>query len=238
MKIYNLFPLLAGPFGDWKPHLKRAADMGFDWVFVNPIQQPGHSGSLYSIADYFKINPNLLDPESDKSPETQVRQMVAQANDLGMRMMIDLVINHCAVDSSLVKEHPEWCVREGDRLVNPYCLEEDGSKTVWGDLAQLDHRHSSDLEGLRRYLSEVILYLVELGFTGFRCDAAYQIPGTSGAGSSKMPGAGTRISCSPPRPWAAHPMRPRKPPPPASTMSSTAPSGGIFQAPGSWSNTS
>jgi len=176
MKIYNLFPLLAGPFGDWKPHLERAAEMGFDWVFVNPIQQPGHSGSLYSIADYFKINPNLLDPDSDKSPEVQVRQMVAQAHDLGLRVMIDLVINHCAVDSALVKEHPEWFVQEGGQVANPYCVEEDGTKTVWEDLAQFDHRHSSDPEGLRDYLTRVVAHLVELGFTGFRCDAAYQIP--------------------------------------------------------------
>ena len=46
MTIYNLFPLLAGEVRHWKPHLQRAADMGFDWVFVNPIQFPGFSGSL------------------------------------------------------------------------------------------------------------------------------------------------------------------------------------------------
>ena len=176
MKIYNLFPLLAGRLSNWKTHLERAAGMGFDWVFVNPIQQPGHSGSLYSIADYFKINQALLDPESSESPEAQVREMIAQADRLGLRMMIDLVINHCAVDSALVNEHPEWFVRDGDRVANPFCLEEDGSKTVWGDLAQLDHRNSSDKEGLQRYLSDVVAYLVGLGFTGFRCDAAYQIP--------------------------------------------------------------
>jgi starch synthase (maltosyl-transferring) len=34
--------------------------MNFDWGFLNPIQLPGASGSLYSIADYFRINPALL----------------------------------------------------------------------------------------------------------------------------------------------------------------------------------
>jgi starch synthase (maltosyl-transferring) len=176
MKIYNLFPLLAGPFSDWKPHLERAAGMGFDWIFVNPIQQPGMSGSLYSIADYFKINAALLKPGSPKSGDTQVKEMVAQAEKLGLRMMVDLVINHCAVDSALVHEHPEWFVRDGDQIAHPFCMEDDGSKTVWGDLAQLDHRGSSDREGLLRYCIEIVEYLVGLGFTGFRCDAAYQIP--------------------------------------------------------------
>ncbi|MBP8290918.1 MAG: alpha-amylase, partial [Chromatiaceae bacterium] len=69
MKIYNLFPLLAGPFANWTPHLERAAAMGFDWIFVSPIQPPGQSGSLYSISDYFGVNPALLAPGSRKKPE-------------------------------------------------------------------------------------------------------------------------------------------------------------------------
>lgn len=99
MKIYNLFPLLAGPLPQWTPHLERAAAMGFDWVFVNPIQPPGQSGSLYSIRDYFGVNPALLTPGSRKRPETQLKEMVKVAEKLGLRLMIDLVINHCAVDS-------------------------------------------------------------------------------------------------------------------------------------------
>ena len=177
MKIYNLFPLLAGPFGDWKPHLERAAAMGFDWVFVNPIQRPGRSGSLYSIADYLHINPALLKPKVRKSPEEQVRGMAAEARDLGLRLMIDLVVNHCAVDSELVRTHPEWFVRDGKGIANAFCVEADGNKVVWRDLAQFDHAGSRDTDGLLRYCGDVVEYLVGLGFTGFRCDAAYQIPG-------------------------------------------------------------
>jgi len=61
MILYNLFPLLAGPMSKWGEHFARAAGMGFDWVFINPIQKPGSSGSIYSIADYFQINPALLE---------------------------------------------------------------------------------------------------------------------------------------------------------------------------------
>jgi starch synthase (maltosyl-transferring) len=176
MKIYNLFPLLAGRFSDWDAHFERISGMGFDWVFVNPIQQLGRSGSLYSIADYFHINKRFLRPRSRKSPEQQAQEMVRQAEDKGLRMMIDLVINHCAADSALVKQHPEWFKRENNSIVHPFCVEEDGSKTVWRDLAQFDHKHSSDAEGLLNYCVEIVEYLVGLGFTGFRCDAAYQIP--------------------------------------------------------------
>ena len=79
MILYNLFPLLAGPFSRWGEHFARAAGMGFDWVFVNPIQQLGASGSLYSIADYFQFNPLLLDASSAASPEEHLENGYAPA---------------------------------------------------------------------------------------------------------------------------------------------------------------
>lgn len=176
MKIYNLFPLLAGPLKDWKPHLERAASMGFDWLFVNPIQKPGYSGSLYSIQDYFQINPVLLAPRSRTAPEQQVRKTIELAESLGMRAMADLVINHCAFDSPLLKEHPKWFVKENGKIAHPFCTH-DGRKVVWGDLARFDHTHSGDPEGLYQYCLKIVEYLAELGFRGLRCDAAYQIPG-------------------------------------------------------------
>src|SRR6185503_16939940 len=104
MILYNLFPPLAGPFSKWPEHLKRAAEMGFDWVFINPIQKLGASRSLYSIADYFQVNPQFLDTGSGTSGEEQVRQMINQARAAGLKVMIDLVINHCAYDSPLTRE--------------------------------------------------------------------------------------------------------------------------------------
>src|SRR5438309_6600994 len=112
MILYNLFPLLAGPLNRWEPHFKRAAAMGFNWAFINPIQRPGASRSLYSIADYFEINPALLDSRTSASSEDQVRQMTADARAEGLKVMLDLVINHCAIDSRLTHQHPEWFVRE------------------------------------------------------------------------------------------------------------------------------
>ena len=176
MIIYNLFPLLAGKFSDWEKHLSRAADMGFTWVFVNPIQLPGSSGSIYSIKDYFSFNPLLIDQASGKPPEEQVREAVKNAEKLGLRMMVDLVINHCAADSDLIKSHPGWFVREANgRIAHPFA-DENGKKVVWKDLAQFDHRNTKDKEGLFRFFLDAVKFLAKLGFKGFRCDAAYQIP--------------------------------------------------------------
>ena len=176
MIIYNLFPLLAGKFTDWEKHLLRASEMGFNWVFVNPVQRPGMSGSLYSIADYFDFNPLLIDPNNKEPPQQQLKTAVDLAEKLGLNLMVDLVLNHCSVDSDLTRSHPDWFVwEERKRVAHPFCYE-NGKKVVWGDLAKFDHSKSKDKEGLFGFFFSIIEFLVKSGFKGFRCDAAYQVP--------------------------------------------------------------
>jgi starch synthase (maltosyl-transferring) len=95
---------------------------------------------------------------------------------MGLEMMIDLVINHCAVDSDLIKLHPEWFLRETDGKISHPFANENGKRVVWKDLARFDHRDSKDKEGLFRFFLSSVKFLAELGFKGFRCDAAYQVP--------------------------------------------------------------
>lgn len=173
--IYNLFPLLAGPFTRWTDHVRRAAEIGFNWLFVNPVQQVGRSGSLYAIADYFAFNPLLVDQESGLDPAQQLRETIRAAEGAGLRVIADLVANHCAIDSELVSRHPEWFMREDGHARHPFAMDA-GRKVIWTDLARFDHEHSSDREGLYRYIRDVAMFLADLGFKGFRCDAAYQVP--------------------------------------------------------------
>jgi starch synthase (maltosyl-transferring) len=175
MIIYNLFPLLAGKFTQWGPHLARAAEMGFNWVFVNPIQRTGFSGSLYSLADYTALNPLFVDETVRKKPEKQLAEALKGARGLGLSVMVDLVINHCAIDSKLLTLHPEWFEwQEPGKVVHPFA-DENGTKVVWGDLAKFNF-NTPDQAGLLAFFQGVINYLIKLGFKGFRCDAAYQVP--------------------------------------------------------------
>jgi starch synthase (maltosyl-transferring) len=93
-----------------------------------------------------------------------------------LKLMVDLVISHCAVDSELLRVHPLWFQwQDKRRVANPFC-NENGKKVFWRDLAKFDHKNSKDKEGLFKFFFEVVQFLLELGFRGFRCDAAYQIP--------------------------------------------------------------
>ena len=109
-RIYNLFPLLAGPVPQWSDHLDRIAAMHFDWVFVNPFHYPGFSGSLYAVKDFYRLHP-LLAADGSK-PETLLRSFTRAAAKRRIAVMMDLVINHTSKDSVLVAEHPEWFRRD------------------------------------------------------------------------------------------------------------------------------
>jgi starch synthase (maltosyl-transferring) len=177
-RIYNLFPLLAGPVARWRDHLDRVARMHFNWIYLNPIQYPGFSGSLYSIKDPFAYHPLLGDAPREQI-EAEVRRFISEAERRGLRVMIDLVINHTSKDALLVDEHPEWYVRDEDgSLKSPSAIDPADARrvTVWGDLAELNYRDPAPRAGLNAYWSRFVTHCLELGFRGFRCDAAYKVP--------------------------------------------------------------
>jgi starch synthase (maltosyl-transferring) len=94
--------------------------------------------------------------------------------------MLDLVLNHTAIDSPLTVQHPDWYAKdEKGRIKHPSCIDPaDATKvTVWGDLAELEYWPPPDPEGLAHFWDQVISHYLRLGFVGFRADAAYKIPG-------------------------------------------------------------
>ena len=94
--------------------------------------------------------------------------------------MLDLVINHTAIDSPMVAEHPEWYAKdEAGGIKHPGAIDPaDATRvTVWGDLAELEYWPPPDPEGLLHYWNGVVAKYLRLGFKGFRADAAYKIPG-------------------------------------------------------------
>ncbi|MCX7818091.1 MAG: alpha-amylase family glycosyl hydrolase [Kiritimatiellae bacterium] len=175
MRIYNLFPRLAGRFDQWRPHLERAAELGFDWIYVNPIHPRGASDSLYAVADPFAVAADFAAPDGGP-PVAQLRALLAEGRRLGLRWMADLVANHCAADSPIVRAHPAWFrwTAPGE-VEHPSCVD-NGRTVVWHDLARFDFAGTADRAGLVAHLRRMVDWLVDVGFDGLRCDAAYQVP--------------------------------------------------------------
>jgi len=177
--IYNLFPPLVGPIPRWEGHLDRIAAMGFNWIYLNPIHTPGLSGSLYAVKDYFGVNP-LLCPEGGEDPHKALARFTKEAERRGLKVMLDLVINHTAIDSPLVTQHPEWYVKdEQGQIKHPGAIDPADARkvTIWGDLAELAYWPPPNPEGLLHFWDQVLSRYLGLGVLGFRADAAYKIPG-------------------------------------------------------------
>ena len=112
LRIYNLFPTLAGSIADWTAHLPRIAAMGFNAVYVNPFHYPGFSGSLYAVKDYYRLNPRFRGDEPGKSDDALLRDFTEAAPRHGLRVIMDLVVNHTSKDSELVASNPQWFARD------------------------------------------------------------------------------------------------------------------------------
>jgi starch synthase (maltosyl-transferring) len=148
-------------------------------LYLNPVNYPGYSGSLYSTKDYYRLNPIFTPDGSTERSLMDLTPVIRTIRESGLHPMIDLVINHTAFDSSLVHEHPEWYVRDSHgRIQHPFAVDPDDSskRTVWKDLAEIDNRGSSDRKGLWDYWARLIETYLVVGFEGFRCDAAHQVP--------------------------------------------------------------
>src|ERR1700731_3383736 len=112
-RIYNLFPTLEGTIRDWMAHLPRIASMGFNAVYLNPFHYPGFSGSLYAVKDYYRLNPRFRG-DAKGSDDELLRGFTTSANEHGLRIIMDLVVNHTAKDSELAARRPEWFVRDAN----------------------------------------------------------------------------------------------------------------------------
>ncbi|HEX2151694.1 MAG TPA: maltotransferase domain-containing protein, partial [Stellaceae bacterium] len=177
LRIYNLFPTLAGSIADWTAQLPRIAAMGFNAVYVNPFHYPGFSGSLYAVKDYYRLNPRFRG-NARGSDDELLRGFTKAAEGHGLRIIMDLVVNHTAKDSELTARQPQWFTRDASgEIQSPFAVDPDDpkKKTVWGDLAELDYRPPQRDE-IVAYFEALVRHYVGLGFRGFRCDAAYKVP--------------------------------------------------------------
>ena len=86
-----------GTLKAFQSHLPRLAEMGVDILWFMPIQpiglenRKGELGSYYSISDYTAVNTNFGTLEDFQS-------IVNQANELGMKVILDWVANHTSFD--------------------------------------------------------------------------------------------------------------------------------------------
>lgn len=154
-----------GTFAGLEKRLPELKDLGVTVIWLMPIHPVGEKnrkgklGSPYSVQDYYGINPEFGSLQDFKRLVTAVHRG-------GMKLIIDLVANHTAWDSKLIREHPEWFTKDTKgAIMSP--------NADWTDVADLDYSQP----GLRKYMIEMMRWWVkDIGIDGFRCDVAELVP--------------------------------------------------------------
>ena len=165
--IYEVNPRTFSATGDFRgieQRLDYLKELGVTIVWLMPIhpvgqlKKKGSLGSPYAVQDYYAINPAYGTKED-------LKRLVGEAHKRGLKIIIDIVANHTAWDSVLMK-HPEFYKKDAQGNVIP-------PNPDWTDVAGLDYRNPQ----LRSYMTEMLKYwLKEFDLDGFRCDVAGEVP--------------------------------------------------------------
>jgi starch synthase (maltosyl-transferring) len=122
------------------------------------------------------LNPLLVDQAFQAFGDEQLKAALALADKLGLKVMVDLVINHCAFDSELTRQHREWFIRKMAR--SPIRFAWRTAKRWCGAIWRFQSpAHLRSWKGCTAIFIRSSNICWKLGFKGFRCDAAYQVPG-------------------------------------------------------------
>jgi glycosidase len=90
--------------------------MGVDTLYLLPISRfslkdkKGELGSPYGVANFFDLDPNLKDnmTGNEMTVEEEFQALVEACHLLDMRVVIDIIPRTNAVESDLIKDHPDW----------------------------------------------------------------------------------------------------------------------------------
>lgn len=139
------------------PGLQHVADLGATIVYLGPIARRSADphASPYSIADY-----NAIDPEA--GTDQDLRDFVAAAHKLHLRVMLDIVYYHTAPDSNMMND-PAFFQKTPDGRI---------ARGFWPQPLP-DFTNPQ----VRKYLADSLVHWVrDFQIDGFRCDVGGGVP--------------------------------------------------------------
>ena len=153
-----------GTFKAFVPRLPKLKELGIGilWFMpINPIgvlNRKGSLGSYYSVKDYTSINTEFGTLEDFKN-------VVKEAHNLGMHIIIDWVANHTSCDNVWTKSHHEYYKKDStSNFVSPY---------DWTDVISLDYTNKELWNSMRDAMK---FWIEQCDIDGFRCDVAAMVP--------------------------------------------------------------
>ncbi|MEQ1763133.1 MAG: alpha-amylase family glycosyl hydrolase [Pyrinomonadaceae bacterium] len=165
--IYQIFPRQYSATGDFNgitKDLDRLKTLGVDVLWLMPIHPIGEAkkkgtiGSPYAVKDFYAINP-------DYGIAADLKRLVTESHRRGIKVIIDIVANHTAWDSVMMKTPAFYTKNDKGEIIAPV--------PDWADVADLNY----DNPELRKYMIDMLKFWVrDFDLDGFRCDVAGFVP--------------------------------------------------------------
>ena len=165
--IYEIFPRAFSQKGDFNSitaDLDRLKNTGVTVLWLMPVHPIGREkakgtiGSPYAVKDYYAVNP-------DYGTSADLKRLVSEAHRRGLKVIIDIVANHTAWDSVMMKNPAFYTKNERGEIIPPV--------PDWADVADLNY----DNPQLRKYIIEMLkMWVRDYDLDGFRCDVAGFVP--------------------------------------------------------------
>ncbi|MCU0367075.1 MAG: glycoside hydrolase family 13 protein [Bacteroidales bacterium] len=158
--------------------LEYLKNLGVTGIWLNPFlenNQPSYSYHGYSTTDFYRVDPRY-------GTNDEFRQLVAGVHDKGMKVVMDMIFNHCGSGHWWMKDLParDW-IHQFDRFtrtnykastyMDPYAAESDRRlmEEGWFDVTMPDLNQGNPL--VENYLTQNSLWWIAwAGIDGIRMD--------------------------------------------------------------------
>jgi glycosidase len=154
-----------GDFQGVIDRLDNIKSLGINTIWLMPIHPVGQEksagglGSPYAVQNYLEVNPEF-------GNLAKLRELVDEAHERDIAVIIDWVANHTAWDNPWLKDK-SWYTQDtnGNIIIPP--------GTNWQDVAELNFNSMA----MRKAMIHAMKYWVlEANVDGFRCDAVDFVP--------------------------------------------------------------
>ena len=168
--IYNIYTPIFSSSGNLVAiihDLPRIASLGFSTILLMPIHPIGvpHGGhpaceSPYAVADHTAVNAAL-------GTLFDFACLISEAHALGLKIIMDVVLNHTAWNHPWIVEEPQFYVHTDYIRSNPNSISQ---AFHFADVAQLDFKSQT---AVTRYMvQKLVWWMQKFAVDGFRFDTA------------------------------------------------------------------
>ena len=152
----------SGDFAGISNRLDSIRALGVNVIWLMPIHPIGEINSVnspYCVQDYFDINAEFGNLED-------LRDLVQEAHNRGMAVILDWVANHTSWDNTWI-QNESWYTQDDDgNIIHP-------AGTNWEDVADLNFDNA---EMCLEMIDAMKYWVLAANIDGYRCDAADFVP--------------------------------------------------------------